>query len=170
VTGEEDRKALATALMRARLVSVGMLIGPGIYVFMGELLRRNTPPSEKPLLESSTADSLLAAFVAAGILLCVVAAMLRSKRLSPEGVRRRVKDIPQFVRTYLRWQVLTMSMAETIGVLGLVYFILTREFDKLVIMAGAAVVAGILFFPTRSRFDMLADAIGTKGEDDAWRP
>jgi hypothetical protein len=170
VNDDATRQICEGTWRKTQLIAWAMLTAPVLYVVIG-LILANRSADGLPLgktLDAATASALFYAFLAVAATCFVVPIGLRRWLLSPTFVRKRCSSVSAAAGQFLQTTVVTFAMCETPAVFGLLYFLLTGDVGRMVLLAGIAVVSSVVVFPTRSRLDATVAAIGGEEGGQPW--
>ena len=158
-----DREVLQKGLRTLWVIWIAILASLVIYIFIchfiGAEIRQNAPPDfpidrlEKILYAVALATFLLAFFLRR---------LMVSSRLSgAQGLVAKPlsgSSQPPYLARYTIAVVISLALAESIGIYGLVLFFLGQDFQTLYIFIAASALAMILFRPKVEELESLASA------------
>jgi len=155
-----------SAWRQTLLVAVALLACPAVYVIMAVILLHVGFQPPEITIDRQVLSFLFPAALSVSVMLFLIAKMLQTKLLSPRYVTRHCDGVNSAARHYIRISMLCMGMAETAGVLGLVYFILTLDMLKLIVLVAMSVLFGMLVFPSRTKLEDLLQTVKDSGSDE----
>jgi len=163
VNNTAEREICESAWKKARLAAWVMLAAPALYVAVGLVLlkTRNLPHAVD--LEERFRDILFYVLAGVAIVDFPVVTALRRATLSQRYVTRHFKSLGQVAQHYGHANILVGAVCQSPAVTGLVYFLLTGELKRMVILAGASVLFSLMLLPSRTKLRELLHAIQQQG-------
>jgi len=164
VSDDAQRQICDGTWRKIRLLLVLMLTAPVLYVVVSLVFIGRRSSLDDVLPDARVRDIVFYAFAAAGVGCFLLATGLRRHMLSMAYVQRHLRSMSAAAQHYVQMTALTFSLCETSAVLGLVYFLLTGEVQRMMFLAGMGVVFPVVLWPSRSG---LASAVRmtANGED-----
>ena len=132
-----------------------MLVAPALYVVIGLVLLRTKDVPRLADLGERTRDLIFFIFVAVSILDFLTAAVLRRAMLSSHYVGRRFRSMGSAAQHYGQVHILIGAMCQSPALMGLVYFLLTGNLERMVVCAGAGVLFSLVLLPRRTTLEKL---------------
>ncbi|HUW58400.1 MAG TPA: hypothetical protein VMZ92_17315 [Planctomycetota bacterium] len=159
MNGDAAAQIRDAAWKRARRIAWLMLAAPALYVVIGPALlkARNVPRLAD--LGEGLRDGIFFIFVAVSVLDFLTAVVLSRAMLSPHYVTRRFRGMGSTAQHYGQVHVLIGAMCQGPAVLGLVYFVLTGDLERMVLCAGAGVLFSLVLLPRRATLEKLLRAV-----------
>ena len=156
-----ERRVRDEAWSKAKLLTWAMAPAPALYVLVGVLLLQRNVPAPARDVSPTTKDALFFGFIAAGAL-CVLVAGVLARRLRKSAAPDSLAAAAQaFVQTH----VVTLGLAEVPAVLGLVYFLLTGDLVRMIVLAAAGTIVLFFFLPRRATLEAFVRRGGHAGDD-----
>lgn len=143
-----------------------MLAAPVLYVTIGLVFLKDLNRARFVRLSDGAADIVLFAFIAASVLCFALAAALGRSVLAESYVRRHFRSMGQAAHHFVHASLLVSSLCELAAVMGLVYYLLTGHWMRMVLLAAASVVLSLVLFPSRTKLQRLLRLTRSQAETD----
>ena len=154
-----EREICESAWKKARLVAWVMLAAPALYVAVGLVLLKTRNLPHLVDLEERLRDILFYVLAGVAIVDFLVVTALRRATLSEHYVTRHFKSLGQVAQHYGQANILVGALCQSPAVTGLVYFLITGELKRMVILAATSVVFSLVLLPSRTKLWGLLRAI-----------
>ena len=150
-----EQRICGPAWRRSRVVFWAMLAAPVLYVIIGALLLKHPSRVHLADLGESVKDIVFYTFAAVGVLCFALAALLRRVTLGDHYVERHLRNAGQAAQHFVHANLLVLALCEILAVLGFVYFLLTGEIWRMILLACADVGLSLAFFPSRAKLERI---------------
>lgn len=131
-----------------------LIAAPILYLIVAYLLESSGPIPDVPRQTILYILLGIAVLQVAGVMPLVTKSMMRS-------ARSHRRDASGRAATALMVTLIRMVFIETVFLFGLIYFVLTRDFTSMLYFYAIGLLAVVLYWPTRERFDDLATTLET---------
>ncbi len=158
-----EREELRRGMKVIRLTWAAMLLSLGVYLYVCHATTAQRPAHNA----ADVLPAMTTALFAAAAVALIVIRPVRRYLLSPDGPAprqspwRTARGAPSHPATarYLAATVVTLALAESIGVFGMVLFFLGADFRTLYLFVAASATAMVHYRPKTEELERVAAAI-----------
>ena len=161
-----ERQICESVWKKARLVAWLMLAAPALYVVIGLVLLESRNLPHLANLDARVRNILFYVLVGIAIIDFLVVSALRAAMLSQRYVARHFRSMKQVAQHYGQVNILVGAICQSPALTGLVYFVLTGELRRMVILAGASVLFSLVLLPSRTKLQELLRTIQQQERTD----
>ena len=129
----------------AQIVAAAVMASNVVYVLVGVLVPLAAGGEGLARLDTQTAQLVQTLLLAVGVMTSLASFVIRKAFLEP-AILRQADTLPNRTRVVI----ISMAMAESAGILGLVCALMTGQLAIPAILWACSIATGILHFPTRA--------------------
>lgn len=138
---------MSRGMMTLKIIWAAMLLSLAVYLVVGRIVATNLPAP----LTGEVFATLRLVLYALGFATLIAARFVRKRIL--DGTTRSVEPLPDrpasFMQKYTTAVIVNLAMAESVGIYGLVLFLLGRDTTDLYVLMGISAAAMVYYRPRR---------------------
>ena len=154
-----ERRICETAWKRIRLLATLMLAAPLLYVALGLVFLKSRRLPQLAELDEKVSDIIFFAFVAASVLGFLLAVTLRRSMLTETRVVQYFRSMGHVAQHCTQVHLLVFALCQSAALMGLVYFLISGNLRRMVLLAAASVLFLLVLLPSRSKLEALMRAV-----------
>jgi len=162
VSDSAESRIGEAAWKKIRLLTVLMLAAPALYVALGGVFLATGRLARLARLDERVSDVVFFALVAASVLQFLLAVTLRRSMLRESRVVQSFRSVGHVAQHCTQVYLLSFALCQGAAVMGLVYFLISGNLRRLVLLAGASVLFLLVLLPSRLKLETLMRAVGRR--------
>lgn len=115
-------------------------------------------------------------FLVLSALLCIISGNIRKLQLHPKSIAQRIARTgktgfdPKFIlEKYMSVMIISLVLADIIGIFGIGIFFLSGDFSSLYLLIGISAVTMLIFRPKYKEVEKIAEEISSSKSDSSGR-